>query len=71
MERRIEVEVSLNGLDVDNNPIFCQGDKNTHAIQIKFLEEIELEGYELQVYYLLIKKTQPLPFHFFLKLCLE
>ena len=52
MERRIEVEVSLNGLDVDNNPIFCQGDKNTHAIQIKFLEEIELEGYELQVYYL-------------------
>ena len=52
MERRIEVEVSLNGLDVDNNPIFCQGDKNTHAIQIRFLEEIELEGYELQVYYL-------------------
>ena len=52
MERRIEVEVSLNGLDIDNNPKFCQGDKNTHFIQIRFLEEMKVEGYQLDVYYL-------------------
>ena len=52
MERKIEVEVSLNGIDIDNNPKFCQGDKNTHFIQIKFLEEMKVEGYQLDVYYL-------------------
>ena len=52
MERKIEVEVSLNGLDVEKSPIFCQGDKNTHFINIKFMEDMELEGYTLQVFYL-------------------
>lgn len=52
MKRTIKVDVSLNGIDVDCSPLFCQGDRNTHYIQIHFLEEIDLAGYTLQVYYL-------------------
>ena len=42
MEREIEVEVSLEGLRVQENPMFCQGDKNTHFINIKFMEDVVL-----------------------------
>ena len=52
MERKIEVEVSLEGLRVQENPMFCQGDKNTHFINIKFMEDVVLAGYTLQVFYL-------------------
>lgn len=52
MERTIEVEVSLNGLEVQERPIFCQGDKNTHFLSVRFMEDVDLTGYTLQVYYL-------------------
>ena len=52
MEREIQVEVSLNGLRVKNNPLFCEGDTNTHFLNINFLEDLELTGYTLQVFYL-------------------
>ncbi len=52
MERTIEVEVSLNGLKVQERPIFCQGDKNTHFLSVRFMEDVDLTGYTLQVYYL-------------------
>ena len=52
MERKIEVEVSLEGLRIQENPMFCQGDRNTHFINIKFMEDVELDGYTLQVFYL-------------------
>ena len=52
MERKIEVEVSLEGLRVQENPMFCQGDRNTHFINIKFMEDVVLDGYTLQVFYL-------------------
>ena len=52
MERTIEVEVSLNGLEVQERPIFCQGDKNTHFLSVSFMEDVDLTGYTMQVYYL-------------------
>ena len=52
MEREIQVEISLNGLRVKNNPLFCEGDTNTHFLNINFLEDLELTGYTLQVFYL-------------------
>lgn len=52
MERTIIVEVSLNGLEVQERPIFCQGDKNTHFLSVRFMEDMDLSGYTLQVYYL-------------------
>lgn len=52
MERTINVEVALNGLQVQEKPIFCQGDKNTHFLSVKFMEDVDLTGYTLQVYYL-------------------
>ena len=52
MERKIEVEVSLEGVRIQENPMFCQGDRNTHFINIKFMEDVELDGYTLQVFYL-------------------
>ncbi len=52
MERKIEVEVSLEGLRIQENPMFCQGDRNTHFINIKFMEDVVLDGYALQVFYL-------------------
>ena len=52
MERTINVEVALNGLQVQEKPNFCQGDKNTHFLSVKFMEDVDLTGYTLQVYYL-------------------
>ena len=52
MERTIEVEVSLNVLEIQERPIFCQGDKNTHFLSVRFMEDVDLTGYTLQVYYL-------------------
>ena len=52
MERKIEIEVSLKGLDIEETAKFCQGDKNTQFMDINFLEDIELENYTLQVLYL-------------------
>ena len=52
MEREIQVEISLNGLRVKNNPLFCEGDTNTHFLNINFLEDLELTGYTLQIFYL-------------------
>ena len=52
MKRQIEVEVSLDGLQVQKNPTFCQGDKNTHYLNINFMEDIDLTEYTLQIYYL-------------------
>ena len=52
MQRTIEVEVSLNGLQVQNNPEFCEGDKDTHFLSINFMNDLDLAGYTLQIYYL-------------------
>ena len=53
MKRQIEVEISLEGLRVQKNPSFCEGDTNTHFLNINFLEDLELTGYTLQIFYLL------------------
>ena len=52
MQRTIDIEVSLNGLQVQNNPLFCEGDKNTHFLKINFMNDLDLAGYTLQIYYL-------------------
>ncbi len=52
MQRTIDIEVSLNGLQVQNKPLFCQGDTDTHFLNIRFMNDVELTGYALQVYYL-------------------
>lgn len=52
MQRTIDIEVSLNGLQVQNKPLFCEGDKNTHFLKINFMNDLDLAGYTLQVYYL-------------------
>ena len=52
MQRTIDIEVSLNGLQVQNKPLFCQGDTDTHFLNINFMNDLELTGYALQVYYL-------------------
>ena len=52
MQRTIDIEVSLNGLQVQNKPLFCQGDTDTHFLNIHFMNDLELTGYALQVYYL-------------------
>ena len=52
MQRTINIEVSLNGLQVQNNPLFCEGDKNTHFLKINFMNDLDLAGYTLQIYYL-------------------
>lgn len=52
MQRTIDIEVSLNGLQVQNKPLFCQGDTDTHFLNIHFMNDLELTGYALQIYYL-------------------
>ena len=49
MQRTIDIEVSLNGLQVQNNPLFCEGDKNTHFLKINFMNDLDLAGYTLQI----------------------
>lgn len=52
MQRTIDIEVSLEGLRVQNKPLFCEGDKNTHFLKINFMNDLDLAGYTLQIYYL-------------------
>lgn len=52
MERKIELEVSLNGMREGEKPLFCQGDKGLNFLEISFMEDVNLEGYTLEVYYL-------------------
>ena len=52
MQRTLDVEVSLNGLQVQNKPLFCEGDKNTHFLKINFMNDLDLAGYSLEVKYL-------------------
>ena len=53
MNKRImNVEISINGIKTVRLEDATQGDKNTHFFDLVFTNDIELEGYELQVYYL-------------------
>ena len=52
MERKITVEVGLNGINIDDKPVFCQGDRKTHYLELNFLNDITLTEYTLQVLYL-------------------
>ena len=53
MNKRImNVEISINGIKTIRLEDATQGDKNTHFFDLVFTNDIELEGYELQVYYL-------------------
>lgn len=53
MNKRISnVEISINKIKTVRIEDATQGDKNTHFLGLTFTDEIELTGYELQVYYL-------------------
>lgn len=53
MNKRISsIEISLNKIKVIRLEDATQGDKNTHFFDLTFADDVELTGYELQVYYL-------------------
>ena len=52
-KRILSVDVNINGLRVVKYQDATQYDKNTHFIGISFMDNVDLVGYALQVYYLL------------------
>ena len=51
-KRILSVDVNINGLRVVKYQDATQYDKNTHFIGISFMDNVDLVGYALQVYYL-------------------
>lgn len=51
-KRILNVDVNINGLRVVKYQDATQYDKNTHFIGVSFMDNIDLVGYTLQVYYL-------------------
>lgn len=50
-KRIIKIAASLNKIATSDNENLPQGDKNTHFIDIKFLDDIVLAGYQLLIMY--------------------
>ena len=51
-KRILNVDVNINGLRVVKYQDATQHDKNTHFIGVSFMDNIDLVGYTLQVYYM-------------------